>query len=70
MQNDNLRLKYSVLRHGSLAFGTPFGRNALQTPLYRSHHCAYNSDPENLGIWTNALAPGQRFDTLDPAADY
>lgn len=70
VQNDNLRLKYSVLRHGSLAFGNPFGRDAVQTPLYRSHHCAYNSDPENLGIWTNVLAPGQRFDTLDPAADY
>lgn len=68
--NDNLKLAYATVMHGSLGANNPFGRSAAQTPNYASHHCAYNSDPETGAIWTNLIAAGQRFDTLDVDADY
>jgi hypothetical protein len=66
--NNNLKLKYSSVAHGTNPAANPFGRDVAQTPNYRSHHCAYNSDPELGGIWTNLIAPAQRFDALDPNA--
>lgn len=68
--NDNVKLAYATVMHGSLGANNPFGRSAAQTPNYASHHCAYNSDPETGAIWTNLIAAGQRFDTLDVDADY
>lgn len=68
--NNNLAAKFSTLTHGLGAANNPFGRDAAQTPTYRSHHDAFNSDPESGGFWTNLIAPGQRFDTLDAQAIY
>lgn len=67
--NDNVRLSHSRIMHGT-ALSNPFGRSAAQTPRFRSHHCAFNSDPESGAIWVNEISPGQRFDTLDNLARY
>lgn len=68
--NDNVKLKYSSISHGTNLALNPFGRDAAQTPNYLSHHCAYNSDPESGGTWINLIAPAQRFDSLDANAVY
>jgi len=68
--NDDIKIKFSTIEHGSLAGNNPFGRSAAQTPNFVSHHTGYNSDPEAVGIWTNLIAPGQRFDALDVGTDY
>jgi len=68
--NDNVKIKYSTIEHGSLAGNNPFGRSAAQTPDFRSHHSCYNSDPEAGGTWTNLVAAGERFDSLDVLTDF
>jgi len=68
--NDNFSAKYSVFVHGDGAANNPFEVNGGQTPQYRSHHNAYNSDPESGGTFTNTISPGQRFDTFDALATY
>ena len=66
--NDNLKIAWSSVEHGSGGANNPFGRSAAETPNYISHHNAYNSDPEAGAIWTNLVAVGQRFDALDANA--
>ena len=56
--------------HGDGAANNPFGRNAAQTPNYRSHHSRYNMDPQTGAIWTNLVAAAQRFDSYDVQTDY
>jgi len=68
--NDDLQLAWSTVIHGSVGANNPFGRSGAQTPDYKSHHDAYNSDPEAGAIWTNLVAAGQRFDSLDVNTDY
>lgn len=65
-----IRIQDCAIMHGSLGANNPFGRDAAQTPNYRSTHSIYNSDPQ-LGGWaTNLVAAAQRFDSYDPNGDY
>lgn len=68
--NDNVQIQDCAIMHGSLGANNPFGRNAAQTPDYRSTHTIYNLDPETGAIWTNLVAVGQRFDAFDVNGDY
>lgn len=66
--NNDVRIGWSTIEHGDGGANNPFGRSAAETPDYYSHHNAYNSDPEAAGIWTNLVAPAQRFDAQDANA--
>ena len=69
--NGNVRIKYSTLAHGSWGDNNPFGKTGgVVSVQYASHHSCYSTDPESGGVWSNRVAPGQRFDTLDPNAMY
>lgn len=65
--NNNLKLAYSALIHGSVGANIPFGRNAAQTPTVASHHNAFNADPFAV-TWTNSI--GTSYDVSDVDADY
>ncbi len=67
----NLYVKFSSFMHASLGTNNPFGRNSTQTPTYSSYQCAYNSDPESGGIWTNNIVGAAlNRDTIDVNTDY
>lgn len=68
--NNNLKIQDCTIMHGSLGANNPFGRNAAQTPNYRSTHSIYNLDPQTGAIWTNLVAAAQRFDSYDVNGDY
>lgn len=65
--NNNLKLAYTGVIHGSVGANVPFGRNAAQTPTVASHHDAFNADPF-AATWTNSI--GTPYDVVDVDADY
>jgi hypothetical protein len=65
--NNNLKLAYSSVIHGSVGANVPFGRNAAQTPACSSHHNSYNADPF-AATWTNNI--GTAYDVIDPDGDW
>ena len=65
--NNNLKIAWAALMHGSLGASNPFGRSAAQTPNFCSHHSMYNADP-TAGIWTNLI--GTPYDSFDADGDY
>ena len=66
--NNNLKVAYSKIFHGSLGANNPFGRSGAQTPDYRSHHSVYNLDPQTGAIWTNLITT--EYDVFDVNGDY
>jgi hypothetical protein len=68
--NNSVKLDHVVAHHSSGAGVNPFGRAGVVTPNYRSHHCAYNSNPEAFGFWTNLIVAAQRFDCVDTNSYY
>lgn len=67
--NDNLKIKWSTIMHGSLAANDPFARDAAQTPDFCAHHTIFNVQP-NVAVWTNLIAAGQRMNSYDVNGDY
>jgi len=65
--NNNLKIAWAALLHGSLGANNPFGRSGAQTPNFCSHHSMYNVDP-TAGIWTNLI--GTPYDSFDADGDY
>jgi len=65
--NDNLKIAWATLMHGSLGANNPFGRSGAQTPNFCSHHSMYNVDP-TAGIWVNLI--GTPYDSFDADGDY
>lgn len=72
--NSLLNLKSSQVMHGTPAVGSnPFGQSGGLGPItYDGHQCSFNDDPDLVAgsIWTNTVAAGQRFNTIDAGADY
>jgi hypothetical protein len=67
--NNDLRIAHCTIMHGSLGDANPMSTSA-GAPVYRSHHTAWNSDPEELAAFTNDIPVAQRFDTFTEEADY
>jgi len=67
--NNNLKIAHCTVMHGSLGANNPLG-TAAGNPNFYSHHSAWNSDPEAGAAFSNLVPVGQRFDALDPSADY
>ena len=72
--NNLLNLKSSQVMNGTPAVGSnPFSQSGgLAAMTYDAHQCSFNDDPDLVAgsIWTNNVAAGQRFNTIDVGADY
>ena len=68
LSNNNFKVKYSTIMHGSLGSNSPFGRGDNFTVDYSSHHCVYNTNPEGDTNFTNLIFTN--YDVFDVDGDF
>lgn len=67
--NPNVYMAFSGAFHGSGSTNNPVS-NPSSAISYRSHHCFFNVAPEDNSNLNNAIDTGQRYNTIDPDAQY
>jgi hypothetical protein len=64
--NDNVKLEHTKAVHG--LGGNPFSITVVGNVKYTSHHCAYNSNPQAGGTFTNNIATP--YDVINANVDF
>jgi hypothetical protein len=73
VDNDNLKIGYSKIFHGSLSTNNPFtGITAATQAIYDAHHTAFNVEPDvsDSTHYLNNISSSERKNTIDVNADY
>jgi len=67
--NDNLSMANTAAFHGDGGANNPIS-NPTAATTYKSHHCTFGVAPEDNANLSNDIDSGQRYNTIDPDADY
>ena len=73
VDNDNVKIGYSKVFHGSLSTNNPFtGITAATQAIYDAHHTAFNVEPDvsDATHYLNNISSSERKNTIDVNADY
>jgi hypothetical protein len=69
--NDNVKIEYSTIMHGSLGANNPFSGEPSQVD-YAAHHTTLNAEPDIVDAagFNNLIDLAQRQNTIDPDGDF